>query len=69
MLRRMVHKMEHTTTRGGMMLEKYCATCDEVRVILKVQEGGTCGHCGGSIRDCDCSYYCFECEEPFEGDE
>ena len=47
------------------MLEKYCATCDEVRVLLPVTGEGTCGHCGGSVRDCDCSYYCFECEEPF----
>jgi len=52
-----------------MILERYCATCDEVRVILKVREDGTCSHCGGSIRDCDCSAYCFECEEPFTGGE
>lgn len=47
---------------SGMMLEKYCPECDEIRVLLPIKGDGMCPYCGGSPRDCSCIDECQECE-------
>jgi hypothetical protein len=48
------------------MIEAYCNTCHEVRLLLPVVVGGACPYCGGPSRDCDCGEYCEECDNPLE---
>lgn len=47
------------------MIDAYCNTCNEGRVLLPVV-GGSCPYCGGPSRDCTCGEYCGECDNPLE---
>lgn len=48
------------------MIEAYCNTCNEVRIVLPVTDNFSCAYCGGHARDCDCGEYCAECDNPLE---
>jgi hypothetical protein len=48
------------------MIEAYCNTCNEARVLLPVGDNFSCAYCGGPARDCDCGEYCVECDNPLE---
>jgi hypothetical protein len=48
------------------MIDAYCNTCNEGRVLLPLVSGGSCPYCGGRPNECECGEFCNVCENPLE---